>query len=80
MHKQFPSVRRLQVHLENEQLCLYDECEENVDEVLENNQRTTLTEWFEKNKTNEEARNLKYITKVDIYLKYINNVVYKEIL
>ena len=53
MHKQFPSVTRLQVHLENEQLCLYDECEENVDEVLENNQRTTLTESFEMNKTND---------------------------
>ena len=50
MHAESPSVYRLPVHLENQQLIYYN-ADDDVDEVLgrETLKKTPLTEWFEAN-------------------------------
>jgi hypothetical protein len=67
MHKQHPSITRLAVHLKNEQLCYYEEDEDNVEKILERSNQTTLTEWFKTNTNCVETRNLKYIDFTDKY-------------
>lgn len=70
MQKQYPSITRLAVHLENEQLCSFSP-DDDIDDVLENSKKTTLTEWFEMNKKYPEARKLKYFNFTDEYVWYV---------
>ena len=61
MHSESPSVYRLPVHLENQQLIYYN-ADDDVDEVLgrETLKKTPLTAWFEANRTYPEAHNTAY--------------------
>ncbi len=59
IQNQYPHIIRLMVHLPDEQCVIFDE-DSDLPEILDENSRTTLTEWFELNKSNELARNLKY--------------------
>ena len=72
MHAESPSVFRLPVHLENQQLIYYN-ADDDVDDVLgrETLKKTPLTEWFEANRRYPEARNSSYqdFPKKWVYLK-----------
>jgi hypothetical protein len=70
MHRQFPSITRLAVHLENEQIVYFDEDdeEENIEEILNNSKKTTLTEWFNMNLQHPESKHLKYMNFPDEYV------------
>jgi hypothetical protein len=61
MHAEKPTVYRLPVHLEDQQLIYYN-ADENPDDVLERGaiKETQLTAWFKINQTNPEARNTSY--------------------
>ena len=61
MHAQKPTVYRLPVHLEDQQL-VYFNADDNVDEVLERGatKETPLTAWFKINQSNPQARNTTY--------------------
>jgi hypothetical protein len=50
MHERFPTIERLQYHLPNQQMVLFDDVEEVVTQSAIS--RTMLTEWF---KTNQES-------------------------
>ncbi len=54
MHERFPAVERLQYHLPNQQMVLFDD-DDDVQEVVAWSaiSRTMLTEWF---KTNQESK------------------------
>jgi hypothetical protein len=67
MQKQSPSITRLSVHLPNQQMCSYG-IDDEIDNILEKSQHTTLTRWFETNKKNSATRNLKYINFTDKYV------------
>jgi len=58
MHKEFPSVQRLPVHLPNQQQVTFDETE-NIMQVLATAMHTKLTRWLDfnhkKKEQNEEA-------------------------
>ena len=69
LQKQSPSITRLAVHLENEQLCTFDEADD-IEDVLEKSTKSTLTEWFEMNKRFPETRYLKYFNFTDKYVWY----------
>jgi len=58
MHEEYPSVIALTVHLPNEQYVIYNE-NQSAENIL-NNKETTLTEYFELNKNDPEARNYLY--------------------
>ncbi|KAG2481607.1 hypothetical protein PVAP13_J029060 [Panicum virgatum] len=62
VHRHFPSVERLPVHLPGENNIVYNE-ETNMVEVVSNEflRRTMLTQWFEANKQYPEARTLTYL-------------------
>ena len=62
IHRHFPSVERLPVHLPGENNIVYNE-ETNMVEVVSNEflRRTMLTQWFEANKQYPEARTLTYL-------------------
>jgi len=62
IHRHYPSVERLPVHLPDENNILYDE-NANMSEIVTNDffRRTMLTEWFECNKNNPSARDLTYL-------------------
>ena len=62
IHRHFPSVERLPVHLPGENNIVYNE-ETNMVEVVSNGflRRTMLTQWFEANKQYPEARTLTYL-------------------
>ena len=63
MHKEFPSVTCLPVHLENQQLVYYN-ADEDLDDVVERGEQrhTALTAWFLKNRDGNdlEARTILY--------------------
>ena len=61
MHSESPTVYRLPVHLENQQLIYYN-ADDDIDEVLgrETLKKTPLTAWFEANQTYPEAHNTAY--------------------
>ena len=61
MHAEKPTVYRLPVHLEDQQL-VYFTPDDNVDDVLERGatKETPLTAWFKINASNPEARNTTY--------------------
>ncbi len=54
MHERFPSVERLQYHLPNQQMVLFND-DNDVQEVATQSaiSKTMLTEWF---KTNQESK------------------------
>ena len=62
IHRHFPSVERLPVHLPGENNIVYNE-ETNMVEVVSNEflRRTMLTQWFEANKQYPKARTLTYL-------------------
>jgi hypothetical protein len=62
MHSEKPNVIRLQVHLPDQQLVIFEEDEENMDEVAERaaQKDTTLTAFFKANEKYPEARELLY--------------------
>ena len=68
MHRQYPSITRLPVHLENQQTCYYGEDENNAQDVLDRCGRTPLTEWFKINSQCPETRHLKYMNFTDFYV------------
>ena len=61
MHAQDPTVYRLPVHLEDQQLVFYN-ADENPNEVMERGatKETPLTAWFKINQSNPQARNTTY--------------------
>ncbi|CAG8549042.1 12819_t:CDS:2 [Gigaspora margarita] len=61
MNKMNPAVTRLQVHLRDQQRINFNE-DDNIEEVIdtEQNQRTTLTEYFKMNAQDPDARDLLY--------------------
>ena len=61
MHALKPTVYRLPVHLEDQQLVYYNP-DDNPDDVLERgaNKETQLTAWFKINQSNPDARNTTY--------------------
>jgi len=61
MHERFPTIERLQYHLPNQQMVLFD----NDDDVLEvvawsTISKTMLTEWFKTNQESEAARSFTF--------------------
>lgn len=52
------AVQRLAIHTQNQQNIIFEEFKE--DEIIDKNNNTTLTAWFELNKNDKEARNIKY--------------------
>lgn len=61
IHRHYPPVQRLSVHLENENNILYDETANMADVLsVEFLRRTTLTQWFVANQIYPEARTLTY--------------------
>jgi hypothetical protein len=61
MHEQFPVVERLQYHLPNQQMVLFND-DDDVYEVAARTtiSRTMLTEWFKVNQKLEVARSLTF--------------------
>jgi PIF1-like helicase/Helicase len=61
MHAEKPTVYRLPVHLEDQQL-IYFNADDHVDDVLERGatKETSLTAWFKINQSNPQARNTTY--------------------
>ena len=60
MHDLHPKVHQLPLHLEQQQTCLFQP-EDNIDEVLEKQKYTMLTEYFHANLIyGEQACSLKY--------------------
>jgi hypothetical protein len=59
MHERFPTVERLQYHLPNQQMVMFDD---DVHEVATRSaiSKTMLTEWFKTNRESEVARNLTF--------------------
>ncbi len=60
MHEQFPTVERLQYHLPNQQMVLFND-DDDVQEVAARSaiSRTMLTKWF---KTNQESKATRSLT------------------
>ena len=59
MHNEFPSITRLAIHLPGEQIAYFND-NQDLNKVQNKMIATTLTAWFEKNKTDIEARNILY--------------------
>jgi hypothetical protein len=61
IHRHYPAVERLPVHLPNENSITYD-AHDNIERIASDvfYKRTMLTAWFEVNQNFEEARNLTY--------------------
>ncbi len=61
MHERFPAIERLQYHLPNQQMVLFDD-NDDVLEVAARSaiSRTMLTEWFKINQESEAARSLMF--------------------
>ncbi len=59
MHERFPTVERLQYHLPNQQMVLFDD-DDDVHEVAAQStiSRTMLMEWFKTNQESKVARSL----------------------
>ena len=79
VHHNSPAVQKFPVHLPGEQTAVFDEDEdlENV-EVRYTHGRTMLTEWFEMNRLYEEARQLKYIEMLTMFVWDNSNKVYSK--
>lgn len=58
LHREFPSVERLAIHLEDEQMVTYEESE-NLQQILNRN-NTMLNGWFRLNLSDPTARNYTY--------------------
>ena len=75
MHAQSPTVYRLPVHLEDQQLIYYNP-DDNPDDVMERGatKETPLTAWFKINQSNPQARNTTYqnFPKTWVYEKRLN--------
>jgi len=61
MHERFPTIERLQYHLPNQQMVLFDD-DDDVHEVVTRSaiSKMMLTEWFKTNRESEVARNLTF--------------------
>ncbi len=61
MHERFPTVERLQYHLPNQQMVLFDD-DDDVQEVATRSaiSRTMFTDWFKTNQESEVARSLTF--------------------
>jgi len=61
MHERFPAVERLQYHLPNQQMVLFDD-HDDVQEVATRSaiSRTMLTEWFKTNQESKVAQSLTF--------------------
>jgi hypothetical protein len=61
MHERFPTIERLQFHLPNQQMVLFDD-DDDVQEVATQSaiSRTMLTERFKTNQESEVARSLTF--------------------
>lgn len=59
LHEEYPTIQRLTVHLPEQQVITFDEQKE-LEETLEKNTNTTLTEWFKTNEKDSFARNILY--------------------
>jgi hypothetical protein len=61
MHEWFPAIERLQYHLPNQQMVLFDD-DDDVQEVATRSaiSRMMLTEWFKTNQESEAARSLTF--------------------
>jgi len=61
MHERFPTVERLQYHLPNQQMVLFDD-DDDVHEVATrlSISRTMFTKWFKINRKSEVARSLTF--------------------
>ncbi len=61
MHERFPTVERLQYHLPNRQMVLFDD-DDDVQEVATQSaiSKTMLTEWFKTNQESEVTRSLTF--------------------
>lgn len=79
IHHNTPAVQKFPVHLPGEQTAVFDENEdlENV-AVRYTHGRTMLTEWFEMNRLYEEARQLKYIEMLTMFVWDNSNKVYSK--
>jgi hypothetical protein len=67
LHHQYPPVLRLAVHLENQQP-VYFKPSDTPQSVIQRQKLTTLEAWFELNRTDPDARTLKYF---DLPTKYV---------
>ena len=63
LHNEKPDCLRLAIHLPDLNFCAIPEDLEDseIQEYLESNKKTTLTEWFEYNKQNDDALDLTYL-------------------
>ena len=59
IHREFPNVIRLAIHLPNKQLVYFDE-KQDLTKLNDKMIETKLTAWFKTNKTNIEARKILY--------------------
>jgi hypothetical protein len=61
MHERFPTVERLQYHLPNQQMVLFDD-DDDVQEVVTRSaiSRTMLTKWFKTNQESEVTQSLTF--------------------
>ena len=66
LRSSYPPVKKLPLHLENEQTVLYDD-DDDMEEVLDRYSKTALTEFFTLNRVDERARNIIY---TDIFRYY----------
>ena len=81
MCHRYPAVMKLQLHLENEQVVIFNE-DDNAPEVLERFSKTQLTEYFQLNKTDPDARQILYPdipgerSDLSIPILFLNSAVY----
>jgi hypothetical protein len=61
MHERFPAIERLQYHLPNQQMVLFDD-DDDVQEMATRStiSRTMLTEWFKTNQKSEATQSLMF--------------------
>jgi hypothetical protein len=62
IHKHYPAVERMHIHLPNENYIIYNVAS-NMADILSQSflQKTMLTEWFATNRENPNARDLTYL-------------------
>ncbi len=61
MHREFPTVQRLEVHLPEQQQVMFNE-DGSLMGVLTNARHTRLTRWFEFNKKKQEEHSIALLT------------------
>ena len=77
MHWMKPTVHRLPCHLPNEQSVFLHEGQD-LEQALENKEKTELTQWFKLNQDDEEARQYFYVDILRYYLWDKKNKIYKK--